>query len=891
MIEGLFPDLFHVCGNQNELVAFFQKKWIANDCKIIIENQDEPIHPIVLKSSVIDGNVMPPWKFITCLPPHVDYKGEIWNDPKALYGLSEKQQRKFARWVRYFDIHKDAKIFTLDICSSRIRQGFVGDCSYLSSLNSLADYEQRFKVPILSNTIHYIDLEKLAHFSIHDLQSPFLVEDDDGNSLFRVGIGVKLHFNGVERCILVDDWVPVRDDGRVLSAHSSDPCEFYITLLEKAFVKILGGTYAVQGTNPGVDIYHLTGWIPEILPVPSSANDNPRHHQELKNLAYHYKWDEIWDSLYAGFKIGVCVLCLGTGSICDATPSGLGCGEGIVADHAYSVLDVKEIIMPNGTISRIIHAKNPWGRISYTLKFSPKDTETWTPTLCSTLGYTPPKKDNGIFWIEWEQILKWFSHLYIVWRPDIFPFHHKLHMTWEPSLKFQQSLVPEDVYFAVFNPQIRLSVDFKNEHVAIIWLMLLQHRKSSVTDFKYLAMHIFKPELIICPRTPSIQGIYNNGECNLFKIIIKKTRDATNDLERMLLGHVHVLDKATDTFEAMILISQYLHKIKEPIPYTLKVYSNCSVRLTPETPIIKNGWKQCVYKGEWNETNSGGSPHSTWQYFTNPHLRLEFTRDTAAVIVLECARAISVNLRIFPGRVATVRALKMGRDIVKSDYKLHCSGERLEFKAGIYTMIPSTFRQGDMAPYHLVLHYEHGEAQISSIPYPHVSSLKDPLLHFKRHKSNKNSVELMVTRPTLMSVKIQECQCDDFVLVASSSAPHAKLIATDGKCRAQQNEEFCNDLSCVACGGPAGRFYPIKENNFSNEFQYDLILNSDLNGGISSTGTVKSAAAQQLYKTQATINFTLVQLLPSRVPYKILSRSNNYKHVYTFTSNQPITIL
>lgn len=73
----------------------------------------------------------------------------------------------------------------------------------------------------------------------------------------------KLHFNGIARKVLIDDFVPVRKDGKcmseavtlrfpgkVLSAHTSNKRDMWVTLLEKAFIKLMGGSYFVQGHSP-----------------------------------------------------------------------------------------------------------------------------------------------------------------------------------------------------------------------------------------------------------------------------------------------------------------------------------------------------------------------------------------------------------------------------------------------------------------------------------------------------------------------------------------------------------------------------------------------------------------------------------------------------------------
>lgn len=67
------------------------------------------------------------------------------------------------------------------------------------------------------------------------------------------------------------------------------------------------------------------------------------------NFVLDPKWDGVWDQLYDGLIHGKCVACLGTSEVADAAPSGLDYPEGvsqssgIVARHAYSVLNFREV--------------------------------------------------------------------------------------------------------------------------------------------------------------------------------------------------------------------------------------------------------------------------------------------------------------------------------------------------------------------------------------------------------------------------------------------------------------------------------------------------------------------------------------------------------------------
>ncbi|KAJ3169832.1 calpain 7 [Geranomyces variabilis] len=572
---------------------------------------------VLRKSSYINGKVFLPWS-------EDDGKeqprtGRLYVDSDGPLVLSPHQKLRFAEWRRAGEIWGTVMVHPQK--TARIVQDVVTDCSVVASLSVGIVYERQFNKKLVTSMIFPQTSDAVP---LYNPEGKYIV---------------KLILNGVARRVVVDDFLPVDRQSSPLCAFSEDG-SIWPGILEKAYLKVWGG-YGFPGSNSGIDLHAMTGWIPENVFFKDPSFHEAQFFQRLKN----------------GLHSGNALITLGTPAMMAQCTKDLG----LVAGHAYSVVDATEVIGVGKKSVPTLVVRNPWRQLR-----------------AQSPGIQKPQvlanESSGILSIPFADICQWFDTAHVNWNPQMWAHRHTLHSSW-PS-----SGPRNDAFNLGDNPQYALEVDVHDVRLAAVWILLTKHVTQTEENTDYLTLHVYngtEGHKVYYPEPPFVRGVYINNP----HILVKFTSPVG-------------ISKYT------IVLSQHEKSIRA-LEYTFTVYAMSPFRVQEVADVCPHVYR---FSGGWTESTGGGSMNHA-SFALNPQYIIELTCPSTITITLDAPKDLTVSLKVMGGCPDKLRWT--------DDHVVHSSGDyrrgfcvikNAALEAGRYTIVPSTFEAKCQGAFVLSVH-------------------------------------------------------------------------------------------------------------------------------------------------------------------------------------------
>lgn len=590
---------------------------------------------VLAKTSLVNGREYVPFmsvdlaeRFSSPLP---------FSDKHGKLALAPKQKSKLERWARPDEFMSNPCVLHTVDCFS-VKQTVVSDCSFVASIAISAQYEKRFKKRLITSIIYP---QNRAGDPVYNPCGKYMV---------------KLRINGVPRKIIIDDYFPLGPHREPLCSYSSNRNELWISILEKAYMKVMGG-YDFPGSNSNIDLYALTGWIPERASI---KNDDPTG----------FNKEGIFRKLLERFHKGDVLVTLATGEMSDAEAD----RAGLVPTHAYAMLDIREV---NGV--KLFMLKNPWSHLRWKGNYSELDNRNWTPDKMTALNYDPKSAknfDNGVFWIDYDSLCRFFDVIYMNWNPSLFKHSYGVHASWKAGVG-----PAKDMFDISNNPQYSFELAPGS---GAVWILLSRHI-TDIEDFRnnneYITVMVYKSDgrKVYYPFDPPpyIDGVRINSPHYLCQMVIK---DAT---PRKLT----------------LVVSQY--EKSTTIDFTLRVYSTLSFSLKKIGDPYK--YRQEINTAKWERETAGGCANYPDTYQRNPRFQFTTNSDCRALVELKAPKQFHIGFDIVCVVAGDKKSPLYFRKKSSEPYRSGFVVMPVDLTAGTYDIVPTTFQPGKESAFFLTV--------------------------------------------------------------------------------------------------------------------------------------------------------------------------------------------
>lgn len=362
-------------------------------------------------------------------------------------------------------------------------------------------------------------------------------------------------------------------------------------------------------------------------------------------------------------------------------------GLGLAGEHDYTVINMKEF---EGR--QLFLVKNPWSQATVWKGHIYRDDSVTenaklVEDLCMTDTSTTSTVDTeprapGTFWMGLNDIFQSFESMYLNWNPGLFSYREDIHFKWNLA----GSSSPEGSFVA--NPQyeVRSSVG------GTVWILLSRHFTSKdnfsnknrnlyagddTTENGFISLYGFDSngDRVFSSDAATVCGPYVDSPNTLLKIELPAGRAYTV----VVSGQGLPRSVTTFTLSAFSLDPLCLAEAQDKYTYTI------------------------LQHGTWTNLTAGGNASSS-SYHTNPQFSLCLAMTSNVAILLEnYSECYPVHVKLVWANGKQICSIKT-RDIVgdSGEYrKGYALAEIQDVQAGVYTIVCSTFEQGQLGRFTL----------------------------------------------------------------------------------------------------------------------------------------------------------------------------------------------
>ncbi|NXT26637.1 CAN14 protein, partial [Syrrhaptes paradoxus] len=276
------------------------------------------------------------------------------------------------QWKRPHALHRNPVFYTsnrkqLDLC-----QGLVENCWFLAALEALTFHQDILAAVVPQNQSFERKYAGIFHFRFW-------------------------HF-GEWVDVVVDDRLPVNQDGELVFVSSVYKNVFWGALLEKAYAKLYGSYEDLQIGQVSEALVDFTGGVNISIKLAAAPPD---------------LWDILTRATYSRSLMG-CQTHLGVYFCSFSLPciqATKVLKNGLVAGHAYTVTGIRKVTCQDGP-ENLVRLRNPWGKIEWKGDWSDSSYK-WELLSPKEKILLRKKKEDGEFWMSLQDFKIHFVDLMI----------------------------------------------------------------------------------------------------------------------------------------------------------------------------------------------------------------------------------------------------------------------------------------------------------------------------------------------------------------------------------------------------------------------------------------------------------------------------------------------